>query len=142
MAKTDQFDKETVIAALERNNGIVRYAALSLGVSRTTLYNYINKYKTVKKALKDSRESTIDYVEGKLMEQIGSGNITAIIYYLKTQGKHRGYSERFEHTGANGKDLFSADVIAIFKAMGEAPESAVEQFQAMIREQHKQTENA
>ncbi|MGB1285038.1 MAG: helix-turn-helix domain-containing protein [Aggregatilineales bacterium] len=138
MAKTDQFDREVVIKALEQNNGIVRYAALSLGCSRTTLYNYINKYKTVEKALKDARESTIDYVEGKLIEQIGNGNITAIIYYLKTQGKHRGYSERFEVTGKDGSDLFSPDVVALLKAMGETPESAVKQFEAMIRQQARQ----
>lgn len=120
--------------ALEKNKGIVSYAARALGCSRTVIYQRLNKYPDVHEAWESAKNGAIDYVEGKLFEQISHDNITAIIFYLKTQGKHRGYSERFEHTGANGKDLFSSDVVAILKSMGETPESAVKQFEAMIRQ--------
>ena len=30
-------------------------------------------------------------------QAINAGNLTAIIFFLKTQGKSRGYSERSEH---------------------------------------------
>jgi hypothetical protein len=36
---------------------------------------------------------------------IKAGNVTAIIFYLKTQAKDRGYVERQELTGADGGKL-------------------------------------
>lgn len=98
----NRYTAEQVAQALKDANGIVRYAAQRLGCSRLTVYNYMKKYASVKQAHEDARENQIDYVEGKLLEQINSGNITAIIFYLKTQAKHRGYTERQEVTGADG----------------------------------------
>jgi hypothetical protein len=39
------------------------------------------------------------------MQQIDNDNLTAIIFYLKTQGKHLGYVERQEFTGKDGDNL-------------------------------------
>lgn len=53
----------------------------------------------------DARESMIDTAESMLYKQIGEGNTTAIIFFLKTQGRQRGYIERQELTGADGERL-------------------------------------
>ncbi len=39
------------------------------------------------------------------------GNMTATIFFLKTQGKSRGYIERQEITGADGKKLFEVKIL-------------------------------
>ena len=93
-----------MINAIREADGFVTKAAELCQVSRTTFYNYLEKFETVKDALVDVREGRHDFVENKLMEAISSGNITAIIFYLKTQCKDRGYVERqqFEHSGAEG----------------------------------------
>lgn len=100
-----KFTAAEVIKAIEGSKGIISQAARKLGCTRQTVYNYVENYVTVKEALENEREDLLDFVEGKLLGEINNGNMTAIIFYLKTQGKSRGYVERQEVTGAGGKDL-------------------------------------
>ena len=97
-----KYSAQQVIKALEQTKGNIAHAARLLGCTRATVYKYVNTHMTVKNALDDQRETRIDYVENKLMQQIEDGNVTAMIYFLKTQGKHRGWSERLELTGKEG----------------------------------------
>jgi len=90
---------EQMIDAIEKSRGFASKAADILGVSRSTFYRYLNQYATAKQALEDTREKRHDYVENALLKAVDGGNITAIIFYLKTQCKNRGYVERVEHTG-------------------------------------------
>ena len=79
---------------------------IALGISRNTLYSWRKASKKLDELMTDVEESLIDFSESKLMEQINNGNITAIIFHLKTKGKNRGYVERQEMTGADGEELF------------------------------------
>jgi len=98
MAKPEnnKFTAEQVIEAIYKANGIMATTAKILGCSRQTVYNYIQRYKTVANAYNDASEIVLDFAENELLKQIQAGNITAIIYFLKTKGKHRGYVERQE----------------------------------------------
>jgi hypothetical protein len=100
-----KYKAATVADALTKARGVVSHAARLLDCDRTTVYAYINRYPTVAQARDDAREDLLDYVENKLLEQITEGNMTAIIFYLKTQGRHRGYVERMEHAGHDGGEL-------------------------------------
>lgn len=42
----------------------------------------------------DILDTALDFVEGKLLENIAEGDVTSIIFYLKPKGKHRGYTEK------------------------------------------------
>ncbi len=97
-----KYTAKQVAQALLDANGILAQAAKNLGCTRQTVYNYINKHETVKAAYEEANETTIDFVESKLMEQVRVGNITAIIFFLKTKGRNRGYVERQEVTGKDG----------------------------------------
>lgn len=92
----NRLSQKKVKDALIKKKGNVSDVANYLGCTRKTIYNYINKYDDVKTAREDAVEAAIDYVESKLFDQIEKGNITAIIFYLKTIGKSRGYIERQE----------------------------------------------
>lgn len=91
------------IAAIEDSGGFVTQIAKRLDCTRKTVYNLIDKYPTVKEALEDEREKLKDMTEGKLLAQIKTGNMTAIIFYLKTQAKDRGYIERQDITSLGEK---------------------------------------
>ena len=104
--------------------------AQSLNVSRRALYNWIEEDSDLKEAIEAQEEANIDFTESKLFSRIegyehpdthisnfqGTVTITditkhyppdatSIIFYLKTKAKHRGYIERQELTGKDGKDL-------------------------------------
>jgi len=89
------------IQAIKDNGGFVATAARRLDTSRTTFHAMINEHPTLKAAVIDAREQQKDHAENELIKAISAGNITAIIFYLKTQGKDRGYVERqeFKHEG-------------------------------------------
>ena len=70
---------------------------------RKQMNNAQNNFKNAK--VKELLNVSLDFVEGKLFEAIDKNNITGIIFYLKTKGKHRGYVERHELAGVDDKEL-------------------------------------
>lgn len=65
-------------------------------MQRNTVYTWIESYATAQQALQNARESALDNAESILYKKILDGDTTALIFFLKTQGKNRGYSERHE----------------------------------------------
>ena len=97
--------KKAMIKALEKSLGIVTTASKSVGIERKTHYDWYNKDDKYKKAVDSIGDIALDFAESQLHKQIGSGNPTSTIFYLKTKGKKRGYIERVEHTGADGESV-------------------------------------
>jgi hypothetical protein len=62
----------------------------------------VNNSAKLQKALAEARETMLDNAETTLYDEALDGNTTALIFFLKTQGKGRGYTERTEITGADG----------------------------------------
>lgn len=81
---------------------MVSVAARNLGCNRRTIQRYAKRHETVREALEDARELMTDTAELALYKAIRDGEAWAVCFYLKTQGKQRGYVERSEHTGADG----------------------------------------
>lgn len=97
MYKTEQH-KNALLSALEKHLGIVTQACKTAGVSRTQHYEWLKEDPIYAKAVQDLSESTIDFVESKLLQRINDGGDAAIIFYLKTKGRKRGYVEHQELT--------------------------------------------
>jgi hypothetical protein len=117
MANGNGFTAEEVIEAINQSKGYASKAAHLLGVGRTTFYKYLNKFSTAKQALDDAREARTDWVESKLISLIDGGNVAATIFYLKTQAKDRGYTERHEFTGKDGTPI-EVETVEIIKDYG------------------------
>ena len=94
-----------MVTAIEMAKGYVSKACEILKCSRQTWYRYEKKFPTVRQKVEEIREKRHDFVENKLMTQIENDNITAIIFYLKTQCKERGYVERQEIVGKDSGEL-------------------------------------
>ncbi len=81
---------------LEKYKGNISATAKHLGVVRKTIYNRIAKSEELKAVLHDSRESMLDALETTLYDIALGGNVTALIFALKTQGRARGYGDQFK----------------------------------------------
>ena len=95
---------EQVSAALQAADGNLTAAASALQISRQSVYNYISRYE-LQDVLDQSREKMGDEAVGQLHRLVREGNLGAVIFYLKTQHKARGYVERQEQTGADGEAI-------------------------------------
>ena len=101
MDKTEQH-KKAMIDALEKSLGVVTTACKTVGIGRTTFYQWLKDDEEFAREVDDIQNITLDFAESQLHKQIGEGNTSATIFYLKTKGKKRGYIERQEITGADG----------------------------------------
>ena len=84
------------LVVYEKSMGNISVACGKSNVSRSTFYRWVEASQDFKNQIEAINESNIDYVESKLFSSIGDKNIAAIIFFLKTKGKHRGYVERVE----------------------------------------------
>ena len=83
-----------MISALEKCRGIVSDAVRIVDISRKTHYEWLKTDPEYKAAVEATDDVAIDFVEGKLFSNIEDGDTTAIIFYLKTKAKKRGYIEK------------------------------------------------
>ena len=94
MAGKPRFTVRRVADALRQTAGIKTAAAELLGCDRSTITRYINRHPKLQAIDAEIADSTVDLTEDKLLQAIEQGNLTAIIFYLKTKGKHRGYVQK------------------------------------------------
>jgi len=82
---------EQLVAALNSRRGNVTLAARALKCDRGTILKMIESYPELKNIISRARESIIDEAEKSLIKNIQEGNVTSIIFVLKTLGRSRGY---------------------------------------------------
>jgi|TARA_R110000765_G_scaffold122996_1_gene219776 hypothetical protein len=102
MNESRHIKKESILKALEQSLGVVTVACKKADIPRSTFYKWINEDEAFAIAVNDIENIALDFAESQLHSQIGNGNTSATIFYLKTKGKNRGYIERQEITGADG----------------------------------------
>ena len=103
-------DTSVIESSIVKAFGNLSTAAKSLQVERATHYRWIEQ-EGLEDAVQEGRNRRLDFAESMLDKGMQEGNMTAIIFYLKTQGKSRGYVERQEVTGADGKKLFEVTIV-------------------------------
>jgi len=132
LTKQDK-NKVKLLEELQKSHGVISLAVQNVGICRKTFYNYTDNDEEFAEAVELVNESAIDHVESKLFELINgvtvendtnegvvvlddntgepvkvykhAPNTAAVIFFLKTRAKDRGYVERQEVTGKDGKEL-------------------------------------
>ena len=96
---------ELIAADLVELKGNLSAVARKYNVSRASVCDLVAKRPNLQKIMEDARESRLDAAEDKLGQKIEDGEGWAVCFFLKTQGKKRGYVERQELTGAEGQPM-------------------------------------
>lgn len=88
--------KKRVLQALNAGFGNVSEACQTAKIGRTTFYEWMREDEEFRQAVANVQEMLLDVAESQLHRQIGDGNTVALIFFLKTKGRGRGYSEKVE----------------------------------------------
>jgi len=86
--------KSIMLDTLDKSLGVVTTACRAAGISRNTHYRWMKEDAEYAAAVDDLQNVALDFAETKLFEQMKNNNTAAVIFFLKTKGKKRGY---FEH---------------------------------------------
>ena len=114
MKKNTKKLKEDFLKVFEASAGNITNSCKKIGIERKTYYNWINKDKIFKEKVEAIQDGLLDFAETMLMKKIKDGDNTSLIFFLKTKGKHRGYSERFEVENKTVEEFASEKAINIY----------------------------
>ena len=91
--------KSDIAELIPKHKGNIAAVARALGVRRQSVDYHVAQSESLQKILAEERETMLDNAESVLYSKVLSGDMTALIFFLKTQGKGRGYSEKFSIDG-------------------------------------------
>ena len=92
---TKKVQKADLKNAIAGSGGFISEIARRLKIEWRTAKNLIEKYE-LQDELDAEDEKLNDLAEAKLIQKINEGDITAIIFRLKTKGRNRGYIDQPE----------------------------------------------
>ena len=100
-----EVNKQKMLDALARSRGIVSTACKLSGLSRSSYLNWKKNDPEFAAEVEQIQETQKDSVENKLLDNIAQGDVTSIIFYLKTRCRDRGYgnTEVSESQAAGGE---------------------------------------
>ena len=90
-------NKENILIALEKTLGNVSLSCKKIGISRRAFYDLKKSDLDFSKSVDEIKEIALDFAESKLLENIKDNKESSIFFFLKNQGKNRGYMERTEN---------------------------------------------
>ena len=151
MSTKSQKIKKDLIEAMQKCKCIVTDACKMVGITRKTYYEYYKKDPEFKEAVDDLADTALDFAESKLFEKMNGVTMgkatdqgikvydvppsdTALIFYLKTKGKSRGYIERTEFSGSINH---SGSIDHEHKVRQEQTEKAEEVWKSLTPQERK-----
>ena len=87
---------EDILKMYDKKGCNITATCSAFGISRKTFYEWKAKKKKLAEGLEEIDESILDWAESKLKEHINNDDLQALIFFLRTKGKKRGYVEKTE----------------------------------------------
>jgi hypothetical protein len=112
-----------VAQALRKHKGNMACVARQFGVTRSGVKRFVDARPSLREVLLECREAMKDTAESALYEAVAEGEAWAVQFYLRTQGRDRGYGDKaeIEHRGrvVLGVEQLSDDELSAIAAAGE-----------------------
>lgn len=89
--------KNALLDAYDKSMGNISATCRKVNISRETFYRYKREDPVFAERIHEINESNLDFAESVLLKNIREGKEASLIFYLKTQGKERGYVEKVEN---------------------------------------------
>ena len=86
--------KKLFLQIFEKTGCNISATCKKVDIERKTYYNWMSKDEKFKEVVMNMQEALIDYAETKLMQKIKDDDTTSLIFFLKTKGRKRGYTEK------------------------------------------------
>ena len=81
------------LTALRASGGIISTACKKSNVGRSQFYTWIRENEQFAQEYEAVKNEMLDFAESCLLQAMREGNLSAIIFFLKCQGKGRGWQE-------------------------------------------------
>lgn len=82
-------EKLLLVRKWRRDGLTIEQTAKAMGVNPDTVYTWIKRFPEIAEALKTGKEEANAIIENKLFQKALSGNMTAIIFYLKNNWRDK-----------------------------------------------------
>jgi hypothetical protein len=93
---------ERVAEKLRELHGNLAAIGRAFGVTRAAVYNFVHRHPSLRAICHECREVMKDNAESVLYHSVLAGESWAVCFFLRTQGRDRGYVERQEMAGEGG----------------------------------------
>ena len=88
---------EDFLVCYEKALGVLTPACQQAHVDRVTVWRWRKEYPEFDERCNEIEDVALDFAESKLYNLINTGDTAATIFYLKTKGRRRGYTEKIQH---------------------------------------------
>lgn len=106
-----------MLSELKKSNHNISIACEVVGIARTTHYGWLQNA-TYKKESEDIQDGLLDQAEAILQDRIKESD-TALIFFLKTKGKKRGYVEKQEVDSTSSDGSMTPQTTIVFSPVGK-----------------------
>ena len=114
MNKSRHIKKETLLKALEKSLGVVTIACKKADIPRSTYYKWLKDDEEFRQQVQEIENVALDFAESQIHQQIQDNSTAATIFFLKTKGKSRGYTEKSELDVTSGGKSITDIKIEVF----------------------------
>ena len=86
--------KKAFLEIYEKTFGNISASCKQTNISRQTFYDWKKKDELFAERESEIKEGLLDFAETQLYSAIRNGRTAELIFFLKTKGRERGYSEQ------------------------------------------------